>query len=117
MGRYLVPLDTWGDRDRNLVLREIARTIIKDSFTFDPGSVGANGSLTTVLTASSYPSLKGLRPGMVIVVTPPSDLDDGLFVSQAFVGSDDSLTIKLRNATGSPINQGSGTWGYVGVMI
>lgn len=115
--RFMVPLDTWKDRDRNVVLRDLAKRLIVDSFTWDPGEVPASSVLTTTLTSSSYPGVKGLRVGMAVSLTPPSDLDDGLFVAAAYVGSDDSLTVKLRNATASPVNQGSGEWSFIGGLL
>src|SRR3990167_10927852 len=92
------------------VLREFfnKRTVM-DSFTWDPPNVGATSTVSTTLTSATVPELVGLRSGMWVRVTPPSDTSDDLTIESVCSG-DNSLTIKLRNDTGGAINQGEGTW-------
>lgn len=97
-------------------LKDFSGRFVADQFTWDPGNVAATSILTTTLTTSSYPEVKGLRAGMAIVLTPPSDIDDDLRVDAWWCATDDTLTIRLRNDTGSGIDQGSGNWSFMGVL-
>lgn len=86
------------------------------TFTWDPPEVGATTSVDTTLTTTTVPALTGLRAGQFVHVTPPSTIDAGL-IWGAFVASDNSLTIRLVNVTGSPINPASGTWAFDGKLV
>lgn len=109
------PKANWSDRDREEFLREIFTRARFDAFTFDPGSIGANSTLSTSVVAATTPQVTGLRVGQPVFVTPPSTFDDGL-VASAYVVVDDTLTIRIVNTTGSPINPASGTWSFFGMM-
>lgn len=116
MARFSPPLDNWSDREKTSLLRDLARRVIVDSFAWDPGSVSANSYLDTTLTAASYPAVTGLRAGMWIALTPPAGLNAGLLFT-AWVATDNTLTIRLRNLTGSPVDTSSGTWSLLGVLL
>lgn len=105
--------NTWKEREVLYFLREIHRRVKFGSFTFDPGSVGAGTALDTTVTGDAF---TGLRAGMAIVVTPPSNINAGLGVT-AWVPADDTLTIRLLNVTAGALNPGSATWAFAGVMI
>jgi len=109
--------DSATEREKFDAIREFARRFVGDTFTWDPGNVAANSILTTTLTTTSYPEVAGLRVGMSIQLTPPSDLDDDLKIDAWWCATDDTLTIRLRNDTGSGIDQGSGDWAFVGVLV
>lgn len=96
-------------------LREFASRFVFDTFTWDPPNVPASTVSDVTLTSTSYPELVGLRPGMAIIITPPSDLDSGLQVDTAWCATADQLTIRLRNGTGGGIDQGEGDWSFMGV--
>lgn len=108
-----LPQDRWKSVEIFSFLREIYTRIKCGSFTWDPPNVPADSAVSTTLTTSDDVSLTGLRVGMPIHVTPPSDIDDGLSVD-AWVPEDNKLTVRLRNHTGGGIDQGSGTWGFIG---
>lgn len=106
--------DDMTQKEHNRVLRDFMGRYVLDSFTWNPGSVSASSTLDTTLTSASYPSLEGLRSGMAVTLTPPSDIDAGL-TWMGWAG-DNQLTIRLRNHTGSPVDQGSGTWAFLAAL-
>ncbi len=114
MSRITPPRDNASDQEWRDFMRELNSRLLCDTFTWDPGSISANTVAATTLTAASYPALQGLRTTMVVTVTPPDDLDSGLRLLHCTCATDDTLTIRLENVTGSPIDQGSGTWQYSG---
>lgn len=114
-----IPQDTWGAESRSAWrwLREMwQRGKTFGSFTWNPPNVPANSTVTTTLTTTDAAVLEGLRAGQAVTVTPPSAIDEGLMWS-AFVGTDDTLSIRLANVTGGAINAASGTWVFDGKVI
>jgi len=112
------PLEgTWKERDLYVFLREISTRFKADSFSWNPPNVPANSTVDTTLTTSDDPKLVGLRVGMPITVSPPSTIDAGIVVGPAWVATDDTLTIRLGNATAGAINPVTGTWAYFGMVI
>lgn len=109
------PTDRMDERGTRAFLREVYTRVKSDTFTWDPPNVGADAAVDTTLTTTDAPELEGLRAGMPIQVTPPSAVDAGITWG-AWVATDDTLTIRLRNHTGSGVNMASGTWGYMGVL-
>lgn len=105
------------DREAYTFLREIHTRCKFGSFTWDAPSIAANTTVDTALTTTDAAVLKGLRAGMAVTVSPPSTLDTGLVVGAAWVATDDTLTIRLGNLTGSAINPASGTWAFYGSVI
>jgi hypothetical protein len=97
-------------------LREIHTRVKFGSFTWNPDSVPANSVLETTLTSASVTALTGLRTGMSIHLTPPSSIDDSID-TLAYVAADDSLTVRLKNTSGSPVDIGETTWRFHGVVI
>lgn len=112
MSRLSRPQASWKDEDIRLWLNDLAGRPVTGSFTWDPASVNANTTSDTTLTSASYPAVKGLRVGMPVFVTPPATLNSGLLVGAAWIATDDTLTIRLRNVTGGSIDQASGTWAF-----
>lgn len=86
------------------------------SVTWNPPNVPAASTVDTVLTTSDSGDLTGLRAGMSISVTPPSAIDSGLGWC-AFVATDNTLTVRLVNATTGAINPASGEWTYHGMVL
>lgn len=68
--------------------------------TLDPSSVAANSESTQTFT------VEGLTTMDIVTVNKPSDTA-GLSISQAWVSAADTLSIKFRNHTGSPIDPAS----------
>lgn len=68
--------------------------------TFDPASVPANSEDVQTVTVG------GLTTKDIVTVNKPSNTA-GLDMVHAWVSAADTLSIKFRNHTGSPINAGS----------
>jgi hypothetical protein len=109
------PQDRWSDREISTYLREIFTRLKFGSFDWDPPNVAANTTVDTTLTTTDAPQIEGLRVGMSIKVTPPATINAGLLLD-AWVATDDELTVRLRNVTGVAINMTSTTWSFHGVV-
>lgn len=109
------PQDRWEERELFRFFREIYNRNFFNTFTWDPPSVGAGATVDTTLTSATVPELTGLRAGMPISITPPSTVDSSI-MGWAWVAADDSITIRLRNFSGSPVNMSSGTWAFMGIL-
>jgi hypothetical protein len=115
MSRFVPPRPSDAAQVADAIRDMSSRTIV-DSFTWDPPNVGAGASVDTTITTSTDVAVRGIRAGSHITLTPPSDLTAGLLFI-AWSGTDDTLTVRLTNITGSPINQGSGTWVYKAMIV
>lgn len=73
------------------------------SVDLDPGSVAANTAATETLTAN------GVTTADIVTVNKPSDTP-GLVIEQAWVSAANTVSIRLYNRTGSPIDAGSETY-------
>lgn len=76
----------------------------------DVSSVAANSESVQTFTVS------GLKTSDVVTVNKPSN-SAGLDLAQAWVSADDTLSIKFRNHTGSPIDPASETYRIVAIRI
>lgn len=112
MSRLPRPQAKWRPADFLPWMMDVSTRPVTGSFTWNPASIGATTTADTTLAVASYPSLKGLRAGMPVVVTPPSTLDAGLIIGASWIAADDTLTIRLRNTSGSAVDQASGTWAF-----
>ena len=74
--------------------------------TIDPANLAATTRGATTFT------LTGAATTDIIIVNPPSTLEDDLIFCGAAVTAADTVTIYLYNPTGSAINGASGTWSY-----
>jgi hypothetical protein len=110
------PKDVDAARVAGQFMREVMTRLRFGSFTWNPDPVPANSVLETTLTSASVTALTGLRAGMAIHVTPPATIDDSIDIL-AYVAADDSLTVRLKNTSGSPVDIGETTWGFHGVVI
>jgi len=111
MSRLPLARANWNPEEVRDFLRRVATRLFVETFTWDPPSVGATTTTDTTLTTTDDAALEGLRAGQPVFVTPPSNLDAGLIIGAAWIPADNQLTIRLRNTSASPVNQGSGTWG------
>ena len=102
-------LTTWGEREKNAFFRAIRERKTWCTFTWNPPNVPAASTVSTTLTTADVANLAGLRAGQSVCVTPPSAIDEGL-VWGAYVGTDDTVTVRLGNVTAIGINPASGTW-------
>lgn len=75
----------------------------------DPPDIGANAQWTTTKT------INGIQTGDKVFITAPSDIESGLLFVGARVTATDTLSITIRNVTGSTITNGSTAsrnWSY-----
>lgn len=111
-----LPQENWGGTPEiRRFLREIHTRTKFGSFTWNPPNVPAASTVDTVLTESDSAQIVGLRAGMSVSVSPPSDIDSGLGWG-AFVATDDTLTVRLVNATAGAIDPASGEWSFNGMV-
>jgi len=114
------PLEKAGsDRELHAFAREVFTRLKGGTFVWDPPNVPAGVTVDTTISATDTDceQLEGLRAGMAITVTPPSTLESGVVVGACWVAADDTLTIRLANATAAGINPASGTWAFAGTVI
>lgn len=82
-------------------------TIIRGQVTLDPASVGS----TTV--ADQAITITGAAVNDTVIVNPPTTaLTAGLLVLQSHVSVANTVTVRLYNTTGAPIDLASGSWTY-----
>lgn len=103
-------------RELAYFFQEICQRVKFDVFTWDPPSVAASTTTATVIDAATYPEVTGCRVGMAIKVIPPSTFPAGM-VLDAYVATDDSITVVLTNFTAAPIDIGSTDWPFMGIVI
>lgn len=104
------------DREKDYFFQEICTRVKFDTITWNPDSVPSSSTLSTVLTAASYPQVTGLRVGMAIKVTPPATFPAGMLLD-SFVDADDTLTVLLTNYTSGAINIAETEWPFMGIVI
>ena len=69
-------------------------------------------SISTVSRGATTFTLTGAATTDIIIVNPPSDLNDDLIFAGAAVTAADTVSIYLYNPTGSAINETSKTFSY-----
>jgi len=79
------------------------------TISLDPPSIGATtrGSVTFTLTGASTTD--------IIVMNPPSGLNDDLIFAGAAVTAANTVTVYLYNPTAGSINDTANTWSYLWV--
>jgi len=111
------PQENWKPREMWSFLRELWSRPKFGTFTWDPPSIAATTTTDTMLSYTTVPALEGLRAGMPVFVTPPAGIDNGILVGGAWVATDNTLTIRLRNTSGASIDLPSATWGFVSFIV
>jgi regulator of RNase E activity RraA len=81
--------------------------IITDVVAVDPDAISANTSGTVDVTISN------VQVGDIIVLTPPSSIEDDLIFQGATVTAANTVTIKIRNLSGVAVNGASRDWSYI----
>ena len=87
-----------------------ANTVYKIDFataSVNPASIAANTRGATDFTVT------GAKTTDIIVVNPPSDLEDDLLFVGAAITADNTATIYLYNPTASPIDGAAKTYSYL----
>lgn len=116
MKRFARPdLGTWKDREINQWMRDVRERLLWVTFAWNPPNVPAASTVSTTLTTSDG-DFAGLRVGMAMSVTPPAAIDEGITWG-AYVGADDTLTVRLGNPTALGINPVSGEWSVFGILM
>jgi hypothetical protein len=70
-------------------------------------AIGANTSTTFTVT------ITGVQSGDLVFLTPPSDIEPGLVFQGASVTAANTVTIRMRNVTGTAIAASTRTWSYM----
>lgn len=104
------------EREKEYFFQEICTRVKFGTFTWDPPSIAASTTTTTVIDAATYPEVTGCRVGMAIKVVPPSTFPAGM-VLDAFVATDDTISVMLTNYTAAPIDMAETDWPFFGIVI
>lgn len=91
--------------NRIVELLPLVQTFAAD---FDPASVSANSESVQTI------SIAGVTTEDILVVNKPTNTA-GLDLVHAWVSADDTVSVKFRNLTGSPINPGTETYRVLAV--
>lgn len=85
-----------------------AHGVSKVAVTYDLASI--NG--TTI--ADRAVTVAGVLSGVdeILRVEPPAALDYGLSIQGARVTADNTVTVRIQNVTGAPIDAASGVWTF-----
>jgi hypothetical protein len=76
------------------------------SVTVDMGSISAGAITTFTITVNGALA----DEQNAVCLAPPSAIESGL-VWCGFVSADDTVTVRVHNTTGSPVNPAEGVWG------
>ncbi len=101
-GRHIIGPDS-GESEFNSLCYSIPEHLPAVQATLDFSSISAGAIGTSTI------SVDGSVGGDLVVLGPPSSIEAGLMWS-GFVSADDTVTIRLHNTTGSPIDPASATW-------
>lgn len=101
-GKWIIGPDS-GESEFNSLCYSIPEHLPAVQATLDFSSISA-GAIGTQTVA-----VDGAASGDLVTLGPPSSIDSGLMWS-GFVSADDTVTIRLYNTTGSPIDPASATW-------
>lgn len=93
------------DKDDNTYFRYVYYGV-SNSATLDFGSINAGATAELTITVT------GAATGDTVQLAPPAALEAGL-VATGFVSAANTVTVRLANITGSPIDPASATWGAV----
>jgi len=81
--------------------------VLAGTVNVDPPSIGATSNGTVAVT------INGAATTDLVFLTPPHDLEAGLVLVGARVTAANTVTIALRNTTGSAIDGASRAWSYL----
>jgi hypothetical protein len=83
------------------------RPVFYGTVSVNPPNIDANTSETFTVT------ITGVQTGDLVFLTPPSDIEAGLVFQGANVTGANTVTIQMRNVTGSAIDGDPRTWRYM----
>lgn len=85
----------------------LLRRIKAGTISVDPPSIGAATTGTVALT------ITGVAVGDLVILMPPSTLEDDLIPKGSPVTAADTVTLLLYNPTGAAIDGAARTWQYL----
>lgn len=74
-------------------------------------------SIATLTKAGTTFTLTGAKAGDIVIMTPPSALEDDLIPAGAVVTADNTVTVYLYNAAGTSTDGTSRTWTYTWLKV
>jgi hypothetical protein len=83
------------------------RPVLYGTVSVNPPNIVANTSTAFTVT------ITGVQTGDLVFLTPPSGIEDGLVFQGANVTAANTVTIKMRNVTGTDIDGDPRTWSYM----
>jgi hypothetical protein len=83
------------------------RPVFYGTVSVDPPNINANTSTTFTVI------ITGVQMGDLVFLTPPSGIEGGLVFQGANVTAVNTVTIQMRNVTGSAIDGIARTWRYM----
>jgi hypothetical protein len=83
------------------------RPVLYGTVSVNRPAIGANTSTTFTVT------ITGVQTGDLVFLTPPSDIEPGLVFQGASVTAANTVTIRMRNVTGTAIAASTRTWSYM----
>lgn len=89
-------------RSGSVIKKAVASTV-----SINPASIGATTRVGTTFTVT------GAATGDMILMSPPTGLNDDLLFVGAKITATDTATVYLYNPTGGGIDDGALTWEYL----
>jgi hypothetical protein len=83
------------------------RPVFYGTVSVDAPNINANTSATFTVT------ITGVQPGDLVFLTPPSSIEGELIFQGANVTAANTVTIRMRNVTGTDVNGASLQWSYM----
>lgn len=81
--------------------------ILRGTISVNPASLNATTAADTSIT------ITGAVAGDSVVLNPPTaGLTAGMFIVGAWVSAADTVTVRLYNSTGAPIDEAAADWSY-----
>jgi hypothetical protein len=81
--------------------------ILKGTVAVNPASIAAGAELAVAITIS------GVTAGDSVILNPPAaGLTAGMSIMSVRASATDTVTVRLRNDSGAPIDEASATWTY-----
>jgi len=82
-------------------------TILHGTVSVDPPNIGANSSGTVSVT------ITGVQTGDRVFLTPPYTFEDELIFQGAAITGANTVTLKIRNVSGSAVDGSAQNWNYM----
>jgi hypothetical protein len=87
------------------------RPVFYGTVSVDPPNIGANTSTTFTVTITN------VQTGDLVFLTPPSGIEGELVFQGVNVTATNTVTIRMRNVTGTAVNGASLQWSYMVIRL